>query len=60
MDILYLRALDSSLYPEVAERVNAWWQYSSETNYIGSRPSVSLLRDTEEGSCDELSNSECS
>ena len=42
MDILYLRALDSSLYPEVAERVNAWWQYSSETNYIGSRPSVSM------------------
>jgi hypothetical protein len=25
--------------PEVAERVNALWQYSSETNYIGSRPS---------------------
>jgi hypothetical protein len=22
--------------PEVAERVNACWQYSSETNYIGS------------------------
>ena len=43
MDILYLRALDSSLYPEVAERVNAWWQYSSETNYIGSRPSVSMF-----------------
>ena len=29
-------------YPEVAERVNAWWQYSSKTNYIGSRPSVSM------------------
>ena len=22
--------------PEVAERINAWWQYSSETNYIDS------------------------
>ena len=28
--------------PEVAERVNAWWQYSSETNYIGS--SLGLFR----------------
>jgi len=27
---------------EVAKRVNAWWQYSSETNYIGSIPSASI------------------
>jgi len=26
------------LYPEVAQRVNAWWQYSSESNYVGSSP----------------------
>jgi hypothetical protein len=29
-------------HPEVAERVNAWWQYSSETKYIASSPSVSI------------------
>jgi len=27
---------------EVAEHVNAWWQYSLETNYFGSSPSVSI------------------
>jgi len=27
-------------HPEVA--VNAWWKYSSETNYIGSSPSDSV------------------
>ena len=25
-------------HQEVAARINAWWQYSSETNYIGSSP----------------------
>jgi len=28
--------------PEVPERVNGSWQYSSETNYIGSCPVVSI------------------
>jgi len=36
---------------EVAELVNAWWQYSSETHYIGSRPSVSLPQDAEGKGC---------
>ena len=29
-------------HPELAEHVNAWWQYSSETNYIGSNPSDNI------------------
>ena len=29
-------------HPEVAEHINAWWEYSSEINYIGSSLGVSI------------------
>jgi len=29
-------------HPEAAEHINAWRQYSLETNYIGSSPSVTI------------------